>query len=91
MKMLTVKDVMDRLGFRKPDVVYALIRDRQLAAYRHVRRGGGKPAWRIAESDLSAYLDGIRVDVQAPERKPPARPAGGMGRLRRSLLNPSAN
>src|SRR4051812_15578731 len=57
---LTAKDVMQRLGYRKPDAVYALIRDRRLTAYARCSKRGGKPRWVIFEADLAAYLESIR-------------------------------
>jgi hypothetical protein len=58
--LLTVGDVMTRLRFKKPDQVYALIRSGALPAS-NVSPGTGRPLWRIAEADLTAFLEGRRA------------------------------
>lgn len=60
---------MRRLGLRKPDAVYALVRSGQLPAYRiRTTPGARRGLYRFSEEDLAAYLAGVRVG--APAQRP---------------------
>ncbi len=54
-RMIGVSDVATRLAV-KPQTVLAWIRGGELAAVNVARANGGRPRWRIRESDLDAFL-----------------------------------
>jgi hypothetical protein len=59
MPLLSVRDVMARLGFQR-NAVHRLITSGQLAAYPICSKPGGKPVYRISEADLEAFLNRSR-------------------------------
>jgi excisionase family DNA binding protein len=69
-RYLTPPEIAERLGV-KHDVVLAWVHAAELRAGNVVARRGKRPRWRIAESDLEAFL----AARSAPASPRPARRA----------------
>jgi hypothetical protein len=81
---MSTKDVMQLLGFAAEESVYALVRSRQLPAYRIASRHGGRARYRFDEVDVERFLQGVRVgDPLPPKPRPMAIPE------RQRFINPN--
>jgi excisionase family DNA binding protein len=72
--MITVKHLAERLGI-SPALVYAWVESGALPCYRLGGRGK-RGAIRVAEADLTAFLEGCRHEKERQAAKPaaPAKP-----------------
>jgi excisionase family DNA binding protein len=70
--MLTPRQAAEKVGV-SVSLVYAWVESRQLAHYR-VGAKGRRGAIRIAEADLAAFMEGLKVPAAAEEKRqaPPA-------------------
>lgn len=66
MKMLTVSEVTQRLGFKQANTVYEMIRTGQLPVYRLPSKPGGCPRLRVSEDDLQKFLEQHRTTATPP-------------------------
>jgi hypothetical protein len=63
---LTAQDVATRLGWKKRDRVYVLIRTGQLKAFNIATNPMSRPDWRIDPADFDAFVAGRAVVVAPP-------------------------
>jgi hypothetical protein len=71
---IPIRDVMRRLGYRRPDSVYALLSSGQMVGHRMSPRGGARPRWKVYPADVDAYLARTRT-AGPPAALPVTTPA----------------
>jgi excisionase family DNA binding protein len=69
---MTPGDVAERLGLRKLDTIYSLIRTGAIAAV-NVAAGSDRPTWRISEAALHRFVES-RTAVPMPKAGPRSAP-----------------
>ena len=58
-KLLTTRQVAKVLGVSELETVYSYIREGKLKAYKIGGSGKSKRHWRIRETDLEAFVNGV--------------------------------